>query len=222
MAYELTDVQVRVLGALVEKRVTTPDYYPLTLNALVSACNQKSNRDPVVSYDDKTIVRSLDTLRDRKLAIMWHTAGSRVPKYAEEMSGTFELEDDQVAVLCMLMVRGPQTAGELRTRTGRLHDFATTIEVEKTLTALVNREKGALVVKLPRRPGAREGRYMHLLAAEPDPATLEEPPPPVEAARVQLQAEDQRIVTLEAEVCSLREELNALRETFAEFRQQFE
>jgi uncharacterized protein YceH (UPF0502 family) len=212
--------EVRVLGCLIEKEVTTPDYYPLTLNALVVACNQKTNRHPVVEYDEKTVLRTLDRLREKKLVILHHVAGSRVPKYEHRLLEHFPFSEEQRGLICLLLLRGPQTAGELKGRSGRLCSFSSVTEVEHILGTLVGHELGPFAVELPLQPGSREPRYMHLFGGMPElPADL---PLPVEPARRQLEAEDNRIAALEATVEDLRRELAELREAFAQFRTQFE
>jgi uncharacterized protein len=216
----LNDVEVRVVGSLVEKQVTTPEYYPLTLNALVNACNQISNRDPVVSFDEQTVARSLESLRAKNLVYVFYGSDSRVPKYKHMMTEIFRLSAAELAALCVLMLRGPQTVGEVRGRTGRLYPFADLAEVEATLEALAQREEPA-VLKLPRQPGRKEARYAHLLAGAP---AFEEPGPEprVEPAVREVRAENERVARLEAEVESLRGELAGLRQQFDEFRKQFE
>lgn len=218
---ELTEIEVRVLGCLIEKSITTPDNYPLSLNALTQACNQKSNRAPVVAYDDKTIVRALDGLREKKLAWMVHGAGSRVPKYEHRMAETLPLPPEQVAVLCLLMLRGPQTAGEIKGRSGRLTMFGTNAEVEIALHQLAGHEDGALVVELPVRPGAREPRFMHMLCGEPE-LLGETSELPAEPARQAVIAEDRRLETLETEVAALRDIIAEIKADFAAFKSQFE
>jgi len=212
----LTDVEVRVVGSLVEKQLTTPDYYPLTLNALVHACNQVSNRDPVVSYDERAVEDAIDSLRRRNLVYVFYGSESRVPKYKHMAREVFELSPPELAALCVLMLRGPQTVGEIRGRTGRLHEFADLAEVEATLDALARRDE-PLVARLPRRPGQKDARYAHLLAGAP-PA--EEPG--VEAATPARETAGERVARLEAEVTSLRSEVAELRLQFDEFRKQFE
>lgn len=219
---QLTDIEARVLGSLVEKQVTTPEYYPLSLNALTAACNQKNNRDPVVEYDDKTVVRALDGLREKKLAWMVHSSASRVPKYEHRLAEMLALPPDQMAVLCLLILRGPQTAGELRGRSGRLHEFGTIAEAETALHQLSVHPAGALVVKLPLLPRSHEPRFMHLLCGEPAVTTVEIQAPPPEAARAVVEAEEARLARLESELAALRAEVADLKTQFAAFRQQFE
>lgn len=218
----LNQVEVRVLGALIEKQITTPDYYPLTLNALTAACNQKSNRHPVVEFDDKSVARTLEELRDKGLARMISGAELRVPKYYHLFTEKCGLADAEVAALCVLMLRGPQTVGEIRGRSGRLHEFADLDEVESTLQALMDRETGPLVRQLPRQPGRKESRYAHLLAGEPEIPEPEEGEPHLEQATLEVRAENERIAGLEAETAALRQELEALKEAFTRFKSQFE
>ncbi len=217
----LNAVEIRVLGALVEKEITTPDYYPLTLNALVNACNQSSNRDPVVSFDETTVVRALDGLREKKLALVFYGADSRVPKYSHKLQEAFALSRPEIAVLCVLLLRGPQTVGELRGRTGRMHEFAALEEVEAVLQTLATKESGPLVTKLPRQTGFKESRFAHRLAGE---VHLEptETAPRLEPATVAVRLENERLVKLEADTDALHREFAELQRQFAEFRKQFE
>ena len=217
----LNAAEVRVLGSLIEKQITTPDYYPLTLNALTNACNQLTNREPVVTFDDQTVVRALDGLREKRLATLFSGAESRVAKYKHTLTDALLLTPGEVALLCVLMLRGPQTLGELRTRTERLFRFDTMPEVEETLNALANRQPQPLVTKLPRQPGTKEARYAHLLSGpvELPPA---EPGLRPEPATIAVRAENERVGKLEQEMAELRRELVELRQQFAEFRKQFE
>lgn len=173
----LHPAEVRVLGSLLEKEITTPEYYPLSLNALVNACNQKSNRDPVVEFDSETVGQALEALRDKGLLLAITGAGSRVPKYGHRISEKLNLGRRELAILCELMLRGPQTLGELRTRSERMHRFDDLAEVEAVLDRLPE-----LVVKLPRRPGEKEVRYAHLLSGTPAVSEGQEEPPPVRGA----------------------------------------
>ncbi len=204
----LGPVEVRVLGALIEKEITTPEYYPLSLNALVNACNQKSNRDPVVSFDEDDVVAALDTLRDKRFATIITGAGSRVPKYAHRFSETLNLGRREIAVLCELMLRGPQTIGEIRNRTERMHRFDDLSEVETIIERLPK-----MITKLGRRPGEKEARYAHLFSG---PVQTQDAGDPVPAPR------QDRSPALEAEVAALREEVRMLKAEFAEFRKQFD
>ncbi len=167
MDFSLDADEVRVLGSLLEKEITTPEYYPLSLNALVNACNQKSNRDPIVHFDEETVERVLYLLRDKGLLLNMTGAGSRVPKYGHRLSEKLNLGRRELAILCELMVRGPQTLGELRTRAERMHHFDDVSEVESVLDRMPE-----LVTKLPRRPGEKEARYAQLLAGAPQSAAL--------------------------------------------------
>jgi uncharacterized protein YceH (UPF0502 family) len=217
----LSASEVRVLGSLIEKALTTPDYYPLSLNALTNACNQLTNREPIVAFDETTVVRAMDGLREKRLASQFQGAESRVAKYKHAFTDVLLLTPAEVALLCVLMLRGPQTIGELRTRTERLFKFDTLPEVEETLNALAARTPQPLVAKLPRAPGTKESRYAHLLSGPVEVAASERTPPP-EPATVAVRAENERIAKLEAEVSALRGEIAELREKFAAFRKQFE
>ena len=201
----LTPPEVRVLGSLIEKESTTPEYYPLTLNALVNACNQKSNRDPVVSYDEDSVIDAVAGLREKKLAVEITGAGMRVAKYAQRLSETLNLGRRELALLCTLLLRGRQTVAELRDRAERMHRFGDIEEAETCLSHLV--EMG-LAVRLPRQPGEKEARYMHLLGGpvEIAPEAASPPQAPPVASRLD---------RLEAEVEELKRQ-------FAEFRRQFE
>jgi hypothetical protein len=208
--FELHPVEARVLGSLMEKEITTPEYYPLSLNALVNACNQKSNRDPVVAYDEDTVVQAIDLLRNKGLTSTITGAGSRVPKYAHRFSEKLNLGRREIAILCELMLRGPQTVGELRTRTERLHRFNDLSEVESLLDRMTE-----FVVRLPRRTGEKESRYGHLFSG---PVDNSEPEAEVAAHA----GRSDRIGALEAEVGQLRSEIEELKRQFADFRRQFE
>lgn len=217
----LSAAEVRVLGALIEKQITTPDYYPLTLNALTNACNQLTNREPVVAFDEQTVVRAVDGLREKRLATLYAGAESRVAKYKHTLTDALLLTPGEVALLCVLMLRGPQTLGELRPRTERLYKFDTLPEIESALEALAARLPQPLVAKLPRQPGTKESRYAQLLAGSierpADPAATA----PVPAAPPPAPAPD-RITQLEAEVADLRRELAEVRQELASFRRQFD
>ena len=215
--------EVRVLGSLIEKQITTPDYYPLTLNALTNACNQLTNREPVVAYGEQTVVRAIDGLRDKRLATLFSGAESRVAKYKHTLTDALLLTPGEVALLCVLMLRGPQTLGELRTRSERLFTFDTLAEVEEALTVLASRQPQPLVAKLPRQPGTKESRFSHLFSGPIDPtATMAEATVRAEPATLAVRAENERISQLEAETTVLRRELTELQQQFADFRKQFE
>jgi hypothetical protein len=218
----LNDVEVRVLGSLIEKQITTPEYYPLTLNALTHACNQISNRDPVVAYDEKTVVRALESLREKNLAYIFYGSESRVPKYKHVVPEVLHLTPPQVALMCVLMLRGPQTVGELRGRTNRLYEFKELVEVEATLEELSQSEPQPLVARLPRQPGRKESRYAHLLSGAIEIEALEAAPPRAEPARREVLAENERVARLEATVEALRREVAELRQQLDDFRKQFE
>jgi uncharacterized protein YceH (UPF0502 family) len=219
----LNETEVRVLGSLAEKQVTTPDYYPLTLNALVHACNQISNRDPVVQYDEPTVTGAVDTLRGKNLVYIFYGSESRVPKYKHMMREVFSLSSQELAAMCVLMLRGPQTIGEIRGRTGRLYDFADLHEVEATLDGLAQRDE-PLVMKLPRQAGRKEARYAHLLAGQPavEEAGEEQSTNPAARASSARVNEGERVARLEAEIERLSVELAEMRRQFDEFRRQFE
>jgi hypothetical protein len=204
--------EVRVLGSLLEKEITTPEYYPLSLNALVNACNQKSNRDPVVHFEEETVERVLYMLRDKGLLLNVSGAGSRVPKYGHRLSEKLNLGRRELAILCELMVRGPQTLGELRTRAERMHHFDDLAEVESVLDRMLE-----LVTKLPRRPGEKEARYAHVLSGTPQIDTLMP-----DVADSQAPARVDRLSALEIEVAQLRREVEELKERFAGFQKEFE
>jgi len=216
----LNDHEVRILGCLIEKQTTTPDYYPLTLNALTNACNQKSNRNPVVLYEDTTVVRALDSLREKGVAEKILKADSRVPKYQHAFPEKFHLSDDYVAVLCVLMLRGPQTVGEIRNRAGRMYQFDDLTEVEEILNNLMKKEP-PMVVKLPRQMGRKESRFMHLLSGDPDIEKYEHIPSE-EPAAVQVRTENEQIAKLEDELAILRSEFDALKKEFSDLKSQFE
>jgi uncharacterized protein len=219
MDITLNPVEVRVIGSLIEKQISTPEYYPLSLNALTNACNQLTNRDPVVSYDEKIVVRALESLREKRLARMITGPDSRVPKYEQVFTEVFDLAVQEVAVICVLMLRGPQTIGEIRGRTGRLYNFESLSEVELTVQGLVEREPQPLIVKLARQPGTKEARVAHLLSG---PVEDQPVAPRLEQATVEVNSENQRIAKLEEEVQALRQELMDLREQFIEFKKLLE
>ena len=210
----LNDIEVRVLGSLMEKSMTTPEYYPLSLNALTNACNQKSNREPVAAFDETTVVRALDSLREKQLVVL--SASSRVPKYAEIFVDIRKLVKREAALLMILLLRGPQTMGELRGRTERAYRFNELAEVEATLGELA--ESGYLK-KMLRMAGRKEPRYAHLLAGEVE-IGAEAPRP--EPAAISVKAENQRITVLEEELQKLREDFNGLQAELEKFRKEFE
>ena len=221
MEVHLDDIEARVLGCLVEKELTTPDYYPLTLNSLTAACNQKSNRYPVLSLQETDVVRALDRLRAIHLSGERYGAGMRVAKYDHKVRDKWPLEAGEVAALCVLLLRGPQTLGEIRGRSGRMFPFSDVEEVERTLSGLKDREEGPFVLKLPRQPGQKESRFMHLLSGEADLEAIAATLAP-EPATLQVRAENERIEALEAQVQSLQEQMTELKESLEGFRSQFE
>ena len=219
MDMTLDEIEVRVLGSLIEKELTTPEYYPLSLNSLTNACNQKSNRDPLMALTEENIVRALDSLLFRQLVVR-SADGGRVSKYRHLLAEKLGLMPAEQAIICELLVRGPQTVGELRTRGERMHPFADLAAVEEVLQELMVRET-PLITLLPRQPGRKEGRYAQLFSGTPDLSTAEHEAAP-EGARVRVMAENERITTLENEVAGLREEVAGLRAVVEEFKAQFE
>lgn len=218
MPLDLSPVETRVLGCLLEKERTTPEAYPLTLNSLVAAANQTTNRDPVLSLDAKAIEEALDSLRAKKLAAMVMMAGARTAKFRHQLPDHYEFSPAETALLCVLMLRGPQTAGELKIRTERLHRFRETEELERCLQSLSEGDE-PVVRELSPRPGQKGTRWVQVLTGKPDPETLGTgrasvvvPAPP---------AVPSRIDELEQTVQALREELDSLRHEFDDFRQQF-
>ena len=209
-----------MLGSLAEKQVTTPDYYPLTMNALVHACNQISNRDPVVQYGEREVADAVESLRAKNLVYIFYGADSRVPKYKHMAREVYGLSPAELAALCVLMLRGPQTVGEVRGRTGRMYEFADLREAEATLEGLAQRDE-PLVVKLPRQAGRKEARYAHLLSGQPVVEDDGEAQSVSSAPRAR-GGESERVARLEAEVERLSGELAEMRTQFEEFRKQFE
>ncbi len=215
MLTEMNEIEARIVGCLVEKQLTTPEYYPLTLNALIAACNQKTNRDPVVNFDETTVERALDILRDKNLVYVFYGSSSRVPKYKHMLPSVYELDERETAIVSVLMLRGAQTIGELNQRTSRLYEFSGLNEISETLDGLAKREE-PIVVKLERQPGQKEARYAHLLSGEIDIEAFAR-----ESANAQMPRAD-RIAELERELENLRNEFNLFRESFEEFKKQFE
>ena len=211
----LTAVEVRVLGSLIEKELTTPDYYPMSLNALTNACNQSSNREPVVHYDESTVAGAVETLRKRSLVRVVQQSGSRVFKYRHLVNETLGLVAKQTAVLAVLMLRGPQTLGELRTRATRLVDFERLDDVETALEQLISRAPSPLATRLERKSGQKEARFAHLLSGD-----VVDEEPEVADARPEPRAD--RLGALEAAVDALRREVADLRNQLDTFRKQFE
>jgi uncharacterized protein YceH (UPF0502 family) len=219
MDTNLSEIEVRILGCLVEKELTTPEHYPLSLNALTNACNQKSNRDPILALEEEEVVQALDTLRFKQFVVV-SADGGRVPKYRHLLAEKLGLVPAELAVMCELLVRGPQTVGELRTRTERMQPFPDLAAVEEVLRELMEREQ-PLITRLARQPGRKESRYAQLLAGEQEPVTNAHTAPP-EASRLRVMAENDRIALLEQEIAALRSEVADLRRMTQEFKAQFE
>jgi hypothetical protein len=214
----LNEIEARVLGALVEKDITTPDYYPLSLNALVNACNQKNNRDPVMNLEEEPVRDALNGLQEHRLAGPASGADGRVTKYEHRLQETFNFSRGETAVLCVLLLRGPQTPGELRGRTERMHHFEDLEAVQSSLQKLMQRDP-PLVVVLPRQPGTKEFRYAHLLSGEIEAGDLASPQM-VSPSRSS--ADQERVSRLEDAVTALQKEVSELKLQLAEFRKQFE
>jgi hypothetical protein len=215
----LTGVEARVLGALIEKDITTPDYYPLSLNALVNACNQKNNREPVMTLDEEAVRGALDSLQAQRLAGPASGADSRVTKYEHRLQEVFNFDRRETAILCVLLLRGPQTPGELRGRTERMYRFEELDDVVSTLDKLSQREP-SLVTVLPRQPGTKESRYMHLLSGQPEFVGVAQPSHAMAPAGSS--SDSSRIARLESDVVALRKELSEVQQQLAAFRKQFE
>jgi len=218
----LTSEEVRVLGVLIEKQITTPDYYPLSLNALLNGCNQTSSRDPIVRYDETTVTRALDRLREKKLAFVYSGADSRTLKFGHKLRDRLELGPAETAALCVLLLRGPQTAGEIRNRSGRLHEFSSLAEVEAALDSLCTHQPHSLATKLPRQIGFKESRFAHLLSGTPVLPTADSAQPSADVDQPTARQDSERLAQLESDVAALRNDLIELRQQFAEFRKQFE
>jgi uncharacterized protein YceH (UPF0502 family) len=217
---KLTDIEARVLGALIEKEITTPEYYPLSLNALINACNQKSNRDPLMHLEEDAARQALRGLSEQLLARS-AASDSRVAKFEHRLGETFNFDRKETAILCELLLRGPQTPGELRSRAERMHPFEDLSEVQTTLQRLMRREP-PLVKLLPRQPGMKEARYAHLLCGDVQVSSVEAHDFSDSSEASTKGAETEQIKKLQAEVTTLREEVQALKQQFAEFRKQFE
>jgi uncharacterized protein len=238
MDIKLTGVEARVLGALVEKEITTPEYYPLSLNGLVNACNQKSNREPVMNLDEEAVTLAMRSLAEKEFAGAANTTDSRVRKYEHRLQEVFNFTRPETAVLCVLLLRGAQTPGEIRGRAERLHHFEHLDDVQMALGKLMKREP-VLAAVLPRQPGTKESRYLELMSGDAGKNTdagasltafrqhIENAPPPREEREAELHGGGQRVegkglARLEGQVAELRGEVEALKAQFAEFRKQFE
>lgn len=204
----LSEIEIRILGCLIEKEITTPEYYPLTLNSLTTACNQKTNRDPVVEYGEDSVREAVEGLLEKNLVLLCGAKDGRVAKYDDYFADTFHLTPAQTVVMCILMLRGPQTPGEIRGRAERLYAFESINEVQAVLDELASREEGALVMRLAREPGRREACYTHLLGGAPEVVASED--------------SDDRLSRMEEQLEALRQEVDEIRQQFLEFRRQFE
>ncbi len=218
MDIKLTETEARVLGSLIEKDITTPEYYPLSLNALVNACNQKSNRDPVMQLDEDAVRDALEGLQQQRLAGPARGADSRVTKYEQRLQEVFNFTRPETAVLCVLLLRGPQTPGELRGRSERMFHFEALEDVQSALQKLMQRDP-PLAKVLPRQPGTKESRYAHLLAGD---VVEVEAAPHYAAVAERNSADGERIARLEEEVAELRRELADVKDQMERFRRQFE
>jgi uncharacterized protein len=218
MEFRLTETEVRVLGSLIEKDITTPEYYPLSLNALMNACNQKSNRDPVMQLGEDAVRGALEGLQEQRMAGPARGADSRVTKYEQRLQEVFNFTRAEIAVLCVLLLRGPQTPGELRGRAERLHRFEALEDVQSALQKLMQREL-PLAKVLPRQPGTKESRYAHLLSG--DVVEVETPMQASEAAE-RNPTDAERIGRLEEEMADLRREVSEVKDQMERFRKQFE
>lgn len=212
-ALDLEDREVRVLGCLIEKQLSTPDYYPMTINALRTACNQKTNRDPVVDYSETDVVEALDGLQRKRLVGSASSSYGRAAKYRHALAEVMGLQRPQLAIVASVLLRGPQTSGEIRARTNRMHEFDSLDAVDAALEELQKRDP-PLVTLIPRRPGQKEDRYAHLFSGEPDASAASSPPSGG--------GDDGRIEALEEEIESLKEVVRELTERFERFRSQFE
>ena len=215
----LTHTEVRVLGSLIEKQITTPEYYPLTLNSLTLACNQKNNRNPVTALAEAEVEQALDSLREKNLAYVFYGSTSRVPKF-KHVADNLHLSAPELAVMCVLMLSGAQTTGEIRGRAYRLCEVTGLEEIEQTLHALSTKDPEPLVIKLPRQAGQKEARFAHLLAGEVKIEELDGAQPVSKQSRKSADAE--RVVSLEHRVETLAAEVEGLRRQFDEFKKQFE
>jgi len=216
MSIELDEIEAGIVGCLIEKENATPDYYPLTLNALVNACNQKSNRDPVVNYDQETVESALESLLRENIIYLFYGSGSRTPKYKHLLPKILELNHPETAIICVLLLRGPQTLGELNQRTNRIYEFSNLGEVNQTVDSLINRDE-VLILKLPKQPGQKEARFYHSLSGIPKTETIVNELEPTKDREG-----NDRIEMLEDEIMRLGEELIDFRREFEKFKSQFE
>lgn len=218
---DLSEIEARVLGALIEKDITTPDYYPLSLNALVNACNQKNNRDPVMTLDEDAVRQAMSSLQQRRMAGPASGADSRVTKYEHRLQEVFNFDRREIALICVLLLRGPQTPGELRSRSERMYKFETLDDVQSSIQKVADRQP-SLVRILPRQPGTKESRYMHLFSGDAgipsEPVDSNRTPPSPSTSTL----DQGRIEALESQVAALRQEVAELRKQLQEFREQFQ
>ncbi len=210
----LTFEEARIIGSLIEKELTTPEYYPLTINSLKNACNQKSNREPVVNFDESLIEETLEKLREKKLAVRVTGSDMRVPKYKQRFTEELKLSLEEKAVMCVLILRGPQTPGEIKGRTGRMFSFEKLEQVDEVLQNLMHKEE-PFIVKLPRQTGMKESRFAHLLFGESEMINSSE-----EASSAS--GNEERILKLEEEIQTLKNEMHELKDQFEKFKKQFE
>jgi uncharacterized protein YceH (UPF0502 family) len=215
----LTPNEVRVLGSLIEKQITTPEYYPLTLNSLTLACNQKNNRNPVTALTEAEVEQALDSLREKNLAYVFFGSTSRVPKF-KHVAENLRLSPPEIAVMCVLMLSGAQTAGEIRGRAYRLYEVSGLEELEQTLHALSTKDPEPMVIKLPRQAGQKEARFAHLLAGQVKTEELDGEQPVSKQTRRSIESE--KVVSLEHRVETLAAEVDSLRRQFDDFKKQFE
>jgi uncharacterized protein YceH (UPF0502 family) len=223
----LTEIETRVLGSLIEKDITTPDYYPLSLNALVNACNQKNNRDPVMTLDESAVRDALASLQEKRMAGPASGADSRVTKFEHRLQEVFNFDRREIAIVCVLLLRGPQTPGELRGRTDRMYHFEALDDVVSTLDRLAQREPPLSAI-LPRQPGTKESRYTHLFSGKPPEldersgTSVDAGDSPTRPTISSAASATERIARLEQEVSTLRQELSEVQTQLANFRKQFE
>jgi len=218
----LGEEEVRVLGCLIEKSYTTPDAYPLTINATINACNQKSSRFPVVYYEEHTVRNALENLRDKGWVVLVHTAGARTLKYKHNFRQHYNFSDQEIAILCVLMLRGPQTCGELRSRTDRIVRFKDLAEVEETISELESGYPCVFVKKLPVQVGRKENRFVHLFGGDVELPPDSEPATPLSSVSRSVSRNDERFEAMEQRMDDLHEQLNSLQVQFQAFRAQFD
>lgn len=216
----LSPHEVRILGSLVEKELTTPEYYPLTINSLTAACNQKSNRNPVMTLSENDVRKAIDLLREKTLAWQMNLTGSRVPKFEHNLPAKFGFTQQESSVLCVMMLRGPCTPGEIRVCSGRMYAFKDLIEVEKTLQGLTEKENGPFVEKLPILPGKKEHRFAHLFSGEVKPGTADAFS--FEGVPSLKQSPDERIAALEERITTMADEFSDMKRAFEEFKKSFD